>query len=180
MTWLSELIGAVSFRPKRKIGNFTATITIEESATDDLEITQHPVQDGAAITDHAYMQPAKLNIHAQWQDTSDTPLDELYTKLRDLQASKVPMDVVTGKRIYKNMLIKTLAETTNKDTNGLLNITATLQQIIITAVTVVTVPARAKQREPSRTQATEIAGEKKVEPVTSASKKSTFETIFVG
>ena len=39
--------------PRRSIGPFNATLTIEEVASDDLEITQHPVQQGAAITDHA-------------------------------------------------------------------------------------------------------------------------------
>ena len=45
---------SVAFKPKRMIGSFEATVTIEEGAQDELEITQHPVQDGGVITEDAF------------------------------------------------------------------------------------------------------------------------------
>jgi hypothetical protein len=39
---------------------------------------------------------------------------ETYQELLDLQNSRVPFDVVTGKRIYTNMLIRALEVTTDR------------------------------------------------------------------
>lgn len=184
MTWLSELINPVAFRPVRMIGDFTATVTIEETATDDLEITQHPVQDGAAITDHAYVKPVSLSIKAQWSPAYiGVPIDELYRKMRQLQASRIPIDVVTGKRIYRNMLVKSLSETTDRDTSNILNLSIQLQEVFITRLQVVTVPPRARQREPGRTGSTEQAGKKQTQSIDAAQqepKKSALRELIGG
>lgn len=149
--------------PRRSIGPFNATLTIEEVATDELEITQHPVQQGAAITDHAYLKPATVNVKIVFSD-EDAPLAETYQKLRQLQASREPFDVVTGKRSYKNMLFKSLGQTNDLRTEFVLSINATLQEVFITALEVVSVPERKKQKTPGKTGATENAGQKKAQP----------------
>lgn len=149
--------------PRRAIGPFNATITVEEVATDDLEITQHPVQQGAAITDHAYLKPSSVAIKVVFND-ADAPLAETYKKMRDLQASREPFDVVTGKRSYKNMLFKSLGQTNDLRTENVLSINATLQEIFITAIEVVSVPERKKQKKPGKTGATDNAGQKKAQP----------------
>lgn len=149
--------------PRRSIGPFNATLTIEEIATDELEITQHPVQQGAAITDHAYLKPATVNVKIVFSD-EDAPLAETYQKLRQLQASREPFDVVTGKRSYKNMLFKSLGQTNDLRTEFVLSINATLQEVFVTALEVVSVPERKKQKTPGKTGATENAGQKKAQP----------------
>lgn len=149
--------------PRRCIGTFYATITIEEVATDELEITQHPVQQGAAITDHAYLKPATVDIRV-WFNDENAPLAETYEKLRQLQANREPFDVVTGKRSYKNMLVKSLSQTNDLATENVLAIRARLQEVFITAVEVVSVPERKKQKKPGKTGATENAGQKKAQP----------------
>jgi len=149
--------------PRRSIGPFNATLTIEEIATDELEITQHPVQQGSAITDHAYMKPATVNVKIVFSD-EDAPLAETYEKMRQLQASREPFDVVTGKRSYKNMLFKSLGQTNDVRTEFVLSINATLQEVFITSLEVVSVPERKKQKTPGKTGATENAGQKKAQP----------------
>ena len=67
MSWLNDLLVPVAFKPRRKIGSFYATVTISETGTDEMEITSHPVQYGAAITDHAYKKPVSLSITCQSQ-----------------------------------------------------------------------------------------------------------------
>lgn len=181
MTWMESLIQPVAFRPKRRIGDFEASITIEENAQDDIEITQHPVQDGAVITDHAYKKPVTLTIRAQYSPLmTGTPVDEMYRRLLDLQNQRIPMDVVTGKRLYTNMLIKSLSETTDRETSMVLNVTATLQEVIVTTVVTVEVPSasmnRANQAEPGRTGATENGGIKKGEG--SDKRRSTLRSVF--
>lgn len=41
---------------------FLAQVTLEEHHHDEVEITRHPVEYNAAITDHAYMLPAELTL----------------------------------------------------------------------------------------------------------------------
>ncbi len=149
--------------PRRAIGPFTATVTVEEIASDDLEITQHPVQQGAAITDHAYVKPATLSIKIMFSD-ADTPLAETYAKLLKLQASREPFDVVTGKRAYKNMLFKSLGQTNDAQTENILSISAELQEIFIVQVETTSVPPRRNQANPGKTGATENAGQKSAQP----------------
>lgn len=161
MGFLSELFFPVTFSPRRSIGGFTATLTIEETGTDELVITDHPVQEGASITDHAYTKPALLSLRAQWgEDDARMPLDELYAKLLELQASRIPFDVITGRRMYKNMLVKALSMTNDQTTFGVLAVRFQLQQIITVQVETTAIPPRAKQKQPGRTGATEKAGQK--------------------
>lgn len=47
-------------------GSLTAEVTINEKHRDELAITQHPVERGAAITDHVYKLPATLTVQAGW------------------------------------------------------------------------------------------------------------------
>lgn len=164
------------FLPKRAIGSFSAQITVEELATDDLEITQHPVQQGAAISDHAYMKPATINIKFLYS-TWDAPLAETYKKLLALQASRVPFDVVTGKRKYRSMMFRSLSNTTDAGTENLLSISAQLQEVFITTIEVVSVPARSKQKNAGKTGKTEKAGTKSAVP---AKSKSALKSLLGG
>jgi len=162
--------------PRRTIGEFNATITVEEISTDDLEITQHPVQQGANITDHAYMKPAQIAIKIIFND-EDRPLAETYQKLLQLQSSRQPFDVVTGKRQYKNMLFKSLSQTNDLATDNILSISAQLQEVFITAVQVVSVPERSKQANPGKTGATENAGQKKAQTEQNPKKRSALRAL---
>jgi len=149
----------VTFFPRRLIGPIRATVTIEEVSTDELEITQHPVQQGASITDHSYVKPANLSMKVMWNN-DDRPLAETYQQLINLQADRIPFDIVTGKRLYSNMLFKSLGLTTDAFTENVLSINATFVEVFITALEVVTVPPRKQQKNPGKTGATQNAGKK--------------------
>ena len=43
-----------------------ADVVIEEQHTDNLEVTQHPVERGANISDHAYKTPAVVTLYLGW------------------------------------------------------------------------------------------------------------------
>ncbi len=173
----TNLAATANFLPKRAIGQFTATITVEEIATDELEITQHPVQQGASITDHAYNKPSTVNLKVQWNN-DDAPLAETYKKLLDLQSSREPFDVVTGKRTYRNMLIKSLGQTTDVQTENILSISLCLQEIFIASIAVVSVPSRKKQKRPGKTGTTEKAGKKSAQEVPPSETKSALDVLF--
>lgn len=153
------------FVPQRALGPFTAYVTIEEVGTDDLEITRHPVELGAAITDHATVMPAAVTVRALFGPDA-APLVETYARLLELRRSRIPFTVVTGKRQYESMLMKSLSVTTDPLTENVLAVSMELQEVLLVAVETVTVPPRARQADASKTGATEAAGKKQAVPAT--------------
>ncbi|MCK4883525.1 MAG: hypothetical protein KAS30_01515 [Candidatus Diapherotrites archaeon] len=151
-----------NFIPDRIIGAFKATVTIEEVATDDLEITSHPVQQGANITDHAFNKPSLVDIRILY-NAEPSKLAETYAQLLKLKQDRIPMQVVTGKRTYPNMLMKSLQQINDSVTESALQINFSLQEIFITSLQVVSVAPRAKQADAGKTGATENAGKKTVQ-----------------
>jgi hypothetical protein len=158
--------------PLRQIGPLFATITATEVITDELEITQHPVQNGAAVTDHSYLKPATVQISVMF-DATLQPLTTTYAQLLKLQSDRIPINVITGKRAFDNMLIKSLAVTTDAQTENSLAVDLDLQQILM--VNSLTVAAsrgttkkptaakvsKANQKTPKKTDTTAAAGTKK-------------------
>lgn len=149
--------GLLNFSPKRSIGGIVADATIEEIHQDQLTITEHPVEQGAAIADHAYKRPAEVIIRAGWSSSSPSALfnpsylREVYDKLLKLQADRELIDVLTGKRDYPNMLIETLALTTDEKTENALMLTVRMRQVILVSTQTVTVPSDDVQQSPQST-----------------------------
>lgn len=161
------------------MGPFTVYVTVEESGSDGLEITQHPVQRGAAITDHAFKKPASVTVKCVFGD-ADQSLEETYRQLLSLQSTREPFDVVTGKRSYSNMLLKDLDVTTDVLTERVLAVSAGLQEIILVDVQAVTVAARSNQANPGKTGANENAGKKAGETASEPRKRSALAALFSG
>lgn len=170
MSFLSEPITLQSlFGVKRKIGPINVQVVTNESTTDKLQITQQPVQQGASITDHAFKEPTQFSMTALFKDNSlisgllntftGNGLSKLYQDLLDLQNSRVPFDIITPKRIYRNQLFASLSQTTDKATENCLSVTMSFQEIIIVSISVVTVP-RSGLKNPGANGATENAGKK--------------------
>lgn len=134
----------VLLRQGRSIAGIVPQVIIEEQHTDELMITEHPVEKGADITDHAVKQPARLIMRCGWSKsgsnvpglslTQPSPADA-YKMLLALQATLMPFDVVTGKRTYSDMLIKRLGTITDEDTENVLVVDVEMQQIIIVSTT---------------------------------------------
>ncbi len=159
MSFLSQPIQDIIIGSSRKIGGIKVAVVINESASDVLTITKQPVQQGATITDHAYKEPTTFSTTIYFADNLTTSLSKIYQNLLDLQVSRIPFDIVTPKRIYRSMLMATLSQTTDKNTENCLSITATFQEVIIVSVSTTQVH-RAKQRNAAATGKTENAGKK--------------------
>lgn len=123
------------FRPySRSIGGIIAQVTIEEQSTDELHITDHPVEQGAPIADHAFKVPVSLQITAGWSSAWAGDLSAeagVYGFLLSLQAMLIPFDIVTGKRTYSNMLIERLIVTTDEKSEWSLMAQIGCRQVII-------------------------------------------------
>lgn len=167
MSFLTPIMSFLS--PKtRSIQDITGFITITESTTDSLEITQQPVQQGAMISDHAFSKPTAFSAQIQFSPAGILSglsgglagnLAPVYKKLLDLQKLLVPFTIVTPKRIYKNMLFATLSETTDKKTENVLAISAAFTQVVIVSVSTVVVP-RSQLKKPGSNGGTQQAGKK--------------------
>jgi hypothetical protein len=119
----------------RSIGTLIPDVVVEETHHDEATITQHPVEVGAPITDHAYMQPYTVEIRCGWSDSSmqsEGFVQEVYQQLLAMQSALQPIDIITGKRAYTGMLLRSLAVKTDETSEFALMVIALAQQVIIT------------------------------------------------
>jgi hypothetical protein len=159
MSFLSEPITLIPVKPIRKIGDILVNVVIKEDTNDTLTITKQPVQEGASITDHSYKEPTVFSTSILFRDNLALSLSKIYEQLLDLQASRTPFDIITPKRIYKNMLMSSLSQTTDRQTENCLAINCSFQEVIIVKVSTTQVP-RQQQKNPAATGKTENAGKK--------------------
>lgn len=172
MSFLSQPISIIPIQPKRTIGPINIQVVIDEKTTDTLTITKQPVQQGASITDHSYLEPTVFSSTAYFKDNSlslagivnsftspSTGLAKIYKTLLDLQSSRTTFTIVTPKRTYVSMLMASLSMTTDRNTENCLSVSMSFQQVIIVSVTVTNVP-RTLQKNPGATGATQQAGPK--------------------
>lgn len=195
-------VESILVRPERRVGPFSAQVWIEENHDDELEITDHPVETGVRVTDHAFMRPSEVTVVCGWSNSpsvgagggldglagglisglvrtveglsallsgnSESGVRAVYQNLLTLQASRIPFDLLTGKRTYANMLIKSLRTSTNIDSENSLIVTMVCRQILIVQTQVVSVAAPASaQKEPASTQPIVDKGVKALTPATS-------------
>ena len=85
---------------------------------------------------------------------------ETYQELLNLQSSRVPLDVVTGKRIYTNMLIRALEVTTDRTSENILSAVLTLREVIITSITTTQVAPKSNMKLGANTSAVQNSGVK--------------------
>jgi hypothetical protein len=172
---IGDILTSILLRTPRALGTVIPQVAIEEVHRDEVAITDHPVEQGAAISDHAFKMPAELVIRYGWSESRDIldiiqdggliSVDEVYRQLLDMQEQRQPFDVITKRRAYKNMLIRSLQVTTDQHTNESLMVQAALRQVIIVQVTTVQVPPKTAQAYPVDTAPPVDAGVKQPKPV---------------
>lgn len=187
----------------------SAQITISEIGHDELQITDHPVEVGSVISDHAFAMPTAVDIVCSWSNSSYNPspleravgavggalgglgaviasasqtynavqsvmkgnspnqVKAIYQKMIDLQRARVLIDIYTGKRVYKNMLIKSITNRTTKESENALVLEISCRQIILVSTSVVTVPInKDAQADPKKTSPTTDMGSRSVKQTT--------------
>jgi hypothetical protein len=170
----TAIIGGVNvlqtalFRQGRSIAGMIPNVVVDETHSDDLTITNHPVEQGASITDHAFKNPAQVTVRYGFADSGLSFIGAggepraVYEQLLQIQASRVPFDLVTGKRQYRNMLIQSLTTTTDQGTENVLVVTAVLKEIIIVNTETVTLGPAQVHAMPEKTAPTENTGTKQL------------------
>lgn len=160
----------------RGFGGFTAEVVVKESHHDEMTITSHPVEKGAAISDHAFANPAQLTLVAGWSARFEAlrgqaagiglTLNDLYASLLAAQKAATLMEVQTGKRLYHNMLIRSLAIETDQTTENALMVTIQLQEVILVETKQTTLPPSANRKNPKSTNGVTNTGTKRAIPYT--------------
>lgn len=174
-----DILSTLFQQQSRRIGLIIPSVVISEKHSDTLEITEHPVETGAPVSDHAYKRPSEVVMEVGFSgggslldfiDTSSLGLTlslsprETYQQILDLQASRIPFDVVTGKRLYSNMLIRAIEVTTDRTSENVLMAVLTLREVIITQTQQITVADKADMKEGANTSAVINSGTKAAKP----------------
>jgi len=113
---------------------FNADVTEREEHRDQLYITEHPIESGAAISDHAYKRPAEIQLRIGYSNATHadpTFVTQIYQDLLRFQADRTPFDLYTGKRVYTNMLLAGLIVETDVANEWALRIEANCRQIFL-------------------------------------------------
>jgi hypothetical protein len=159
-----------------------ADAVVEEDSDDEMVVTDHPVEVGATISDHAYSLPAQLGLIYAWslgsnQNTNVDPetgavskdsdfLKKIYQQLLSLKAGKVLCTVNTGKRVYQNMLIIRLSQKTDKENENSLTVRVGLKEILMATTQAVPLTSAAVQAFPQNTAPTVNQGAVSLQPGT--------------
>lgn len=161
----------------RLIGTIIPDLVIEENTNDSIELTSHPVQQGAAITDHKYRKPTALKMTLMQGGDTQADLSTKYQSLLTLQNGNDLFDVTTPKRFYNNMQIKSLTVTTDKLTENILSISAEFQEVVIVDVVVTNMPKRPNQKNAGKTGATQKTGTKQAKTESAPKRVSALATL---
>lgn len=177
-------------RNTRKIGTIIPDVTIDEHHSDRLQVTQHPVANNTPISDHAYLLPKTLTMRCGWTNANpvgaavegfmagglvglgsgllgsltEQRVTEIYQSLRDLQATREPISVTTGKRTYQNMLITELSVTTDRHTEYSLILECQMQEVLIVTTSTTQQPPQSSQTMPQKTADTTDQGTQQPNP----------------
>ncbi|NIF56750.1 hypothetical protein F3J27_07410 [Enterobacter sp. Ap-916] len=174
-----DIFGAY-FQPRTSFSGFLVPdVVVNELHTDTLKIASHPVEFGPNISDHAWAEPGELTIDCffkaggslvdfvnttafgSWLNTGSSPA-QIYQQLLDLQTKAEPFRVITRRRSYDNMLIKTLTVTTGVKSENILGCKLVLTEVLLTATEARPAPPKTAMDEGVTTASVGNKGEKVV------------------
>lgn len=149
MSVLSFIFG----QSRATIGSVTIDASVSETHSDTSDVTENPVEQGAKITDHVQIKPKQLTIQGV---ISDTPINfafvdnvagaintvksylggttrsiDAYNRLVDIQRKRDPITVITGLRVYSNMILQNISVNRTATTGKAVHFTAELREIRI-------------------------------------------------
>ncbi len=129
--------------PKLKLGDVLIDCTVTQRHTAASDITDHPVEDGAPVTDHSRPQPRRLSLQgiiagsalvtSGLSGTVDEPArlspGQAFEELVRLKDTATELTVVTALVTYRNMLIESIVTTRDVNSGDSLRFDAELKQV---------------------------------------------------
>lgn len=117
---------------------FDAVFKTEHNAS--MIVTEHPVQTGAPVADHAYLEPEEISCEIGMTDVNgDGKSVEMYQQLRELMSRREPFTLVTRLNSYSDMLITALSVPDDYTTMFALKAGIVFKQIRVVQVSTVQV-----------------------------------------
>lgn len=177
-------------RTKKSLGGIQLDAVLSETHTNEVRLTKNPIELGADITDHAIVEPKKINIIAQ---VSDTPLgvaalgqivdsvtglfgtstsdnitrsNAAYNALVQLMENREPIEVQTKLKLYSNMLITSISTKQDKDSSRAVLLVINLDEALITESQIVKLDAEQLEEGSPREQATSPENKGRQEAIT--------------
>ena len=191
-------------RTEKSIGGIQLDAVISEAHTNKVSLTSNPVELGAEITDHAVVQPKRLNIVAQ---VSDTPIGlaafgqivdsvtglfgtsttenitrskAAYKAIVQLQKDREPVEIQTKLEFHDDMIITNVSVQQDKNTSRIVRMSIDLQQVIIAESEIVQLTEEQLQAGSAKEQASpaEKSGRKEATEPSAATDKSVLKTLI--
>jgi hypothetical protein len=156
------------FKPRKaKIGTLTLDASISESHESTNDVTTHPIESGALITDHVIKKPQTIRIEGIVSNTpigfglkqltafagktlpfprEAGPAQEAYETLMRLRESKTPITVVTALQEYDDMVIESLTFPRDAGSGDALRFTANLVQVQVVDIKTETLSVTGKKK----------------------------------
>lgn len=123
---------------QKQIGSVQIDAFIEENHVLESSVTSYPVENGSEISDHVVLMPFRLELSAAIGPgnslfnngivSTNKPL-EIYNQLTELREKKIAFTVVTGLKVYDNMIFTSLSVPRNSQNGKSLSFSASLRQI---------------------------------------------------
>jgi hypothetical protein len=119
---------------------FDAVLQVEH--TQEMQVTEHPVQTGANIVDHAFAKPARIvmdigmsdvmssYILGQWTGAASKSVNA-YQTLLALEVARTPVTINTRLKKYSNMLLTSIHVKDDNKTKFGLRATLVFQQLFM-------------------------------------------------
>lgn len=160
---------------------FDALLHADHNAT--VIPTQHPVQTGAAITDHAYMAPKEISLEIGMTDVvSGTGASaRAYQQFLTIMAERDLVTVVTRIGVYQDMLLTAISVPDDYTTMNALRCTLTFTEIRVATVATVTVQGMTsggKTTVVSGTGASKASGDSFRQPSTQKPSSTTKQSVL--
>lgn len=131
---------------RARIGALQLDASVEEEHAGEVEVSEHEVEVGANISDHAREKPETIRISGVVSNTpiaesdrrdqegrlrrgSEGRADSAYDALRKIKSERQPVTVVTSLRQYENMVMTSLSVPRDAERGDSLHFTAAFKQI---------------------------------------------------
>lgn len=129
-----------------KIGDLEVDATLVRTSEARVELTRHPVEEGAEPSDHARELPENLTIEGLFSSFGMTSTErdqrgevergagggfaeQQYAKLRRVKSDRKTLTVKTPDRKYENMVLTSLKRTDDSKTGGAVRFSATFEEL---------------------------------------------------
>lgn len=108
------------------IGPVPLNVLLSEQHTSEVEVTSNPIETGAEVNDHAYVKPKKVEMEIADKNAAAT-----FNALVEFQEKREPFSLVTGFRVYENMLITEIDATRDAKYGKVLKATVRCREVIL-------------------------------------------------